>query len=119
MRLATLPRYPLATLPTPLHRARNLEAALGPRCPRIYLKRDDLTGLAFGGNKARKLEFVVADALAQGATVLVTEGTTQSNHARLTAAAAVRAGLRCFLVLDTRVGTELQGNLLLDGLLGA
>src|ERR687893_637064 len=94
MRLATLPRYHLATLPTPLQRARNLEMALGPRCPRIYLKRDDLTGLAFGGNKARKLEYLLADALSNGATTLVTEGAAQSNHARITAAAAAIAGLR-------------------------
>src|SRR5688572_11064355 len=119
MRLATLPRYPLATLPTPLQRARNLEAALGPRCPRIYLKRDDLTGLAFGGNKARKLEYLVADALANEATALVTEGAAQSNHARITAAAAAIAGLRSVLVLDARHGSEVAGNLLLDHLLGA
>src|SRR5215212_4732733 len=119
MRLASLPRYPLATLPTPLQRARNLEVALGPRCPRIYLKRDDLTGLAFGGNKARKLEYLLADALANQATVLVTEGAAQSNHARLTAAAGVIAGLRSVLVLDARHGSEIAGNLLLDHLLGA
>ena len=82
----------LATLPTPLQRARNLETALGPRCPRIYLKRDDLTGLAFGGNKARKLEFLLADALANEATTLVTEGVVQSNYARITAPAAGRTG---------------------------
>jgi D-cysteine desulfhydrase family pyridoxal phosphate-dependent enzyme len=119
MRLATLPRYPLATLPTPLQRARNLEAVLGPRCPHIYLKRDDLTGLAFGGNKARKLEYLLADALANDATTLVTEGAAQSNHARMTAAAARIAGLRCVLVLDARHGSEIAGNLLLDHLLGA
>ena len=119
MRLATLPRYPLATLPTPLQRARNLEAVLGPRCPRIYLKRDDLTGLAFGGNKARKLEYLVADALANEATTLVTEGAAQSNHARITAAAAAIAGLRSVLVLDARHGSDVAGNLLLDHLLGA
>ena len=119
MRLATLPRYPLATLPTPLHRARNLETALGPRCPRIYLKRDDLTGLAFGGNKARKLEYLLADALANEATMLVTEGAVQSNHARITAAAAAIAGLRSALVLDARQGADVAGNLLLDHLLGA
>jgi D-cysteine desulfhydrase family pyridoxal phosphate-dependent enzyme len=119
MRLATLPRYPLATLPTPLQRARNLEMALGPRCPRIYLKRDDLTGLAFGGNKARKLEYLLADALANAATMLVTEGAVQSNHARMTAAAAAIAGLRSVLVLDARRGSEVAGNLLLDHLLGA
>jgi D-cysteine desulfhydrase family pyridoxal phosphate-dependent enzyme len=119
MRLATLPRYPLATLPTPLHRVRNLETALGPRCPRIYLKRDDLTGLAFGGNKARKLEYLLADALADEATTLVTEGAVQSNHARITAAAAAIAGLRSVLVLDARHGSDIAGNLLLDHLLGA
>ena len=119
MRLATLARYPLATLPTPLHRARNLEAELGSRCPRIYLKRDDLTGLAFGGNKARKLEYLLADALANQATILVSEGAAQSNHARITAAAAVVAGLRSVLVLDARHGSAIAGNLLLDHLLGA
>jgi D-cysteine desulfhydrase family pyridoxal phosphate-dependent enzyme len=119
MRLATLPRYPLATLPTPLQRARNLEVALGPRCPRIYLKRDDLTGLGFGGNKARKLEYLLADALANDATILVTEGAVQSNHARITAAAAVIARLRSVLVLDARHGSDVAGNLLLDHLLGA
>ena len=118
MRLAMLPRYLLATLPTPLYRARNLEAALGPRCPRIYLKRDDLTGLAFGGNKARKLEYLLADALANEATMLVTEGAVQSNHARITAAAAAIAGLRSVLVLDARHGSDIAGNLLLDHLLG-
>jgi D-cysteine desulfhydrase family pyridoxal phosphate-dependent enzyme len=119
MRLATLPRYPLATLPTPLQRARNLEKALGPLTPRIYLKRDDLTGLAFGGNKARKLEYLLADALANEATTLVTEGAVQSNHARITAAAAAIAGLRSVLVLDARHGSEVAGNLLLNHLLGA
>ena len=119
MRLATIPRYPLTTVPTPLVRARNLEAALGLPTPRIYLKRDDLTGLALGGNKARKLEYLLADARAVDATILVTEGSTQSNHARLTAAAAAIAGLRALLILDARPGTDLQGNLLLDHLLGA
>jgi D-cysteine desulfhydrase family pyridoxal phosphate-dependent enzyme len=119
VRLATLPRYPLAALPTPLQRALRLEAALGMCSPRIYLKRDDLTGLAFGGNKARKLEYLLADALAAGATALVTEGAAQSNHARMTAAAAAIAGLRCVLVLDSRQGAEMAGNLFLDRLLGA
>ena len=122
MKLASLPRFPLAHLPTPLHEARRLRAALGgaERCPRILLKRDDLTGLAFGGNKARKLEFLVGDALAARATVLVTTGAVQSNHARMTAAAARAAGMRCVLVLTQ--GAEppaLQGNLLVDRLLGA
>jgi D-cysteine desulfhydrase family pyridoxal phosphate-dependent enzyme len=118
MRLASFPRFPLTTTPTPLMRARNLELTLGPGCPRIYLKRDDLTGLAFGGNKARKLEFVLADAIARGATVVVTEGSVQSNHARLTAAAATVAGLKSVLVLDALHGADVQGNLLLDRLMG-
>ncbi|MFL5758493.1 MAG: D-cysteine desulfhydrase family protein [Thermomicrobiales bacterium] len=119
MKLASFPRFPLTITPTPLQRALNLEMALGDRSPRIYLKRDDLNGLAFGGNKARKLEYLVAAALAEGATMLVTEGAAQSNHARLTAAAAALAGLKCTLVLDTRRGADVQGNLLLDKLLAA
>ena len=119
MHLSMLPRYPLLAGPTPLQRATNLEASLGSRSPRIYIKRDDLTGLAFGGNKARKLEYLVADALARRATVLVTEGAVQSNHARLTAAAAARAGLECLLILDARNGEAVEGNLLLDHLVGA
>lgn len=119
MHLSTLPRYPLLSGPTPLQRASNLEAALGSLSPRIYIKRDDLTGLAYGGNKARKLEYLVADALARRSTVVVTEGAAQSNHARLTAAAAARAGLKCLLILDSRNGDDLNGNLLLDHLIGA
>src|SRR5215212_9012292 len=119
MKLASFPRFPLTITPTPLQRALNLEMALGDRSPRVYLKRDDLNGLAFGGNKARKLEYLVAAALAEGATMLVTEGAAQSNHARLTAAAAALAGLKCTLVLDTRRGADVQGNLLLDKLLAA
>jgi D-cysteine desulfhydrase family pyridoxal phosphate-dependent enzyme len=119
MRLAAFPRFPLLTGPTPLQRAERFERALGDGSPRIYIKRDDLTNLAYGGNKARKLEYLVADALAQGATVLVTEGATQSNHARMTAAAAVLAGVKCLLILDARNGAEDQGNLLLDKLMGA
>lgn len=119
MHLATLPRFPLAVLPTPLQRLRNLEAALGPNAPRIWMKRDDLTGLAFGGNKARKLEYLVEDARQQGATVLVSEGAEQSNHARMTAAAARVAGMRCVLVLNAGHSAGVAGNLLLDHVLGA
>src|SRR5215218_10025127 len=119
MKLASFPRFRLTITPTPLQRARNLERALGDGSPRIYIKRDDLNGLAFGGNKARKLEYLVAAALAENATMLVTEGATQSNHARLTAAAAALAGLKCTLVLDTRRGANIQVNLLLDHLMGA
>jgi D-cysteine desulfhydrase family pyridoxal phosphate-dependent enzyme len=117
-----LPRFPLATLPTPLDEAFRLREALGGRgrCPRILIKRDDLTGLAFGGNKVRKLEFLVGDALERGATTLITCGAAQSNHARATAAAAVKAGLRSFLVLYPSTQEHVpQGNLLLDQLMGA
>ena len=120
--LASQPRFPLATLPTPLVEAARLRAALGgpERCPRILIKRDDLTGLALGGNKARKLEFLVADALRQSADTLVTSGAVQSNHARMTAAAACAAGLACSLVLSSRdEHPDVQGNLLLDRLFGA
>lgn len=87
--------------------------------PRLYLKRDDQTGLATGGNKTRKLEFLVADALKQNASALITIGAPQSNHARQTAAAAARAGLRCLLVLSGQAPAQQTGNLLLDQLLGA
>ena len=112
----------LATLPTPLTEASGLRAALGgaARCPRILLKRDDLTGLALGGNKARKLEYLVGDARRAGATTLVTTGAVQSNHARMTAAAARAAGMGVTLVLTTREpAPALQGNYLLDRLFGA
>jgi D-cysteine desulfhydrase family pyridoxal phosphate-dependent enzyme len=111
----------VATLPTPLHEAPRLRQALGgaARCPRILLKRDDLTGLALGGNKARKLEFLIGDALTRRATVVVTTGAVQSNHARMTAAAARAAGLQVALVLTADDHPPVQGNLLLDRLFGA
>jgi D-cysteine desulfhydrase family pyridoxal phosphate-dependent enzyme len=115
-------RFPLANLPTPMHAAPRLRDALGgsDRCPRILIKRDDLTGLALGGNKARKLEFLIADALHQSATVVVTTGAVQSNHARMTAAAARAAGLEVVLVLTAEeADPPLQGNLLLDRLFDA
>ena len=120
--LDTLPRVSLTVSPTPLQEAVRLRDALGgpSRCPRILVKRDDLTGLAGGGNKARKLEFLLADALRVGATALVTTGGAQSNHARMTAAAACRFGLRTSLVLTSPADEpEMQGNLLLDHILGA
>ncbi|HYB95467.1 MAG TPA: D-cysteine desulfhydrase family protein [Vicinamibacterales bacterium] len=116
------PRMRLSGAPTPLHEASRLRDALGgpSRCPRILIKRDDLTTLGLGGNKARKLEFLVADARAQGATTLITTGAVQSNHARMTAAAACVAGMRCVLVLTTTVEHPgIEGNLLLDTLFGA
>jgi D-cysteine desulfhydrase family pyridoxal phosphate-dependent enzyme len=118
----TRPRFPLLVGPTPVQELPRLRAALGgpTRCPTILIKRDDLAGPVLGGNKARKLEYVVADALAQNATTLVTVGAVQSNHARMTAAAARMAGLRCVLVLTANeAGPPPQGNLLLDELLEA
>ncbi len=120
--LDSQPRVSLATLPTPMVQAHRFRDALGgtARCPRILIKRDDLTGLALGGNKARKLEFLMADALERRADVVVSSGATQSNHARMTAAAARAVGLDCVLVLSAhRVDPPLQGNLLLDRLFGA
>ncbi len=117
MLTARLPRVPIAHLPTPLERLSRLSAALGS--PELWVKRDDQTGLAAGGNKTRKLEFLVAEALAQGADTLVTCGAAQSNHARQTAAAAARFGLACTLVLRGDPPAQAEGNLWLDQLLGA
>jgi L-cysteate sulfo-lyase len=113
-----LPRFPLAFLPTPLHPLPRLSARLGGEL-RLWIKRDDQTGLAGGGNKTRKLEFLIADAQAQGADLVVTTGAIQSNHCRQTAAAAAQAGLECQVVLSGEPPAEPNGNLLLDALLGA
>ncbi|MBS1169795.1 MAG: putative Pyridoxal phosphate-dependent deaminase family protein [Burkholderiaceae bacterium] len=115
--LQELPRQPLGFLPTPLVELKRLSRFLGG--PRIWIKRDDQTGLAFGGNKTRKLEFLLGDALAQGADTLVTGGAAQSNHCRQTAAAAAASGLECHLALGGTAPDEINGNLLLDQLLGA
>jgi len=112
-----LPRIPLGFLPTPLEELPRLTQALGG--PRLLIKRDDQTGLASGGNKARKLEFSVAEALRQGVDTLITVGGVQSNHCRQTAAAAARCGLRCIVVLRGHAPATANGNLLLDHLLGA
>jgi L-cysteate sulfo-lyase len=112
-----LARVSIAHLPTPLEPLPRLTTQLGG--PELWIKRDDQTGLATGGNKARKLEFLVADALAQGADTLITAGAAQSNHARQTAAAARKFGLDCTLALRGEEPPLVQGNLLLDRLLGA
>ncbi len=117
MQLGHLPRLPLAVRPTPLQEAPRLSGYLGG--PRILIKRDDLTGLALGGSKARKLELLLGQARAQGADVLVTVGAPQSNHARMTAAAARIFGWEAILVLAGEEPDEVQGNLLLDRLFGA
>src|SRR6266536_568290 len=117
MHIEKLPRFPLAQLPTPIEQLARLSGELGG--PELLIKRGDQTGLALGGNKARKLEFLVGDALAQGADTLVTAGAAQSNHCRQTAAAAAKAGLKCELILNGTKPDLANGNLLLNELLGA
>jgi D-cysteine desulfhydrase len=117
MRLKSLPRFPLAQLPTPIEELKSLSLEL--EGPELLIKRDDQTGLAFGGNKTRKLEFLVGQALEQGADTLVTAGAAQSNHCRQTAAAAAKADLHCELLLNGTKPDVAGGNLLLDELLGA
>ena len=108
----------LAHLPTPLEPMDRLAEHLGMPRGSLWVKRDDATGLAAGGNKARKLEYLCADALRQGSDWLITTGGPQSNHARMTAAAAAHLGLGCTLVLEGERPTALTGNLVLDRLLG-
>ncbi len=112
-----LPRTPFAHLPTPVEPLTRLTAALGG--PEIIVKRDDQTGLAFGGNKTRKLEYLIADAQSRHARTLITGGAVQSNHCRQTAAAAARMGLDCILILTGDPPEAPSGNLLLDQLFGA
>lgn len=112
-----LARVAIAFLPTPVVEMRRLSEAMGG--VRILAKRDDQTGLAMGGNKARKLEFLIADALARGADTVLTVGGPQSNHVRQTAAAANMYGLRSVLILRGTSPDQWDGNLLLDDLLGA
>ena len=110
-------RLHFAHLPTPIETLPRLSNALGG--PRLLVKRDDLTGLAFGGNKTRKLEFLVAEARDHGAKALISGGALQSNHCRQTAAAAARFGLKCVLVLTGEKPQLSSANLLLDQLFGA
>lgn len=112
-----LPRASLGFWPTPLVPLPRLTAALGG--PRLWMKRDDHTGLALGGNKTRKLEWLLGDALKQGCDVVVTAGAAQSNHCRQSAAAAAQLGLECHLALGGQAPTSWTGNLLLDALFGA
>lgn len=116
-RLAKVPRALLAVLPTPLQDCPRLSEALGG--PRILVKRDDMTGLAFGGNKTRRLEWFMGEAQQRGADLIIAGASLQSNHCRQTAAAANKLGMKAVLVLGGKIKGELQGNLLLDDLLGA
>ena len=115
--MKNLPRLRLAHLPTPIEALPRLSQALGG--VEILIKRDDQTGLALGGNKTRKLEFLLAEAQAEGARTLITAGAVQSNHCRQTAAAAARFGFDCILVLTGEKSASKSGNLLLDSLFGA
>ena len=116
-RLESIPRVTLACLPTPLHEAKRLAETLGG--PRIFVKRDDLTGVAFGGNKTRNLEFRLAAAQASGSDLIVMELDQQSNSARQTAGCCNRLGMDTILILEGSEPEEIQGNLLVDHLLGA
>ncbi len=122
MHLARYPRRFIAHLPTPLEKLDRLTAELGG--PEIWIKRDDCTGLSTGGNKTRKLEFLMAEAEMQGADLVMTQGATQSNHARQTAAFAAKLGMGCHILLEDRTGSNNanynhNGNVLLDHLHGA
>ncbi len=122
MNLGRFPRLRFAHLPTPLDPLPNLTKELGG--PDIYIKRDDQTGLATGGNKTRKLEFLMADALGKDADTIITQGATQSNHCRQTAAIAAKLGMACNVLLENRTGGEdldftQSGNVFLDRLFGA
>jgi L-cysteate sulfo-lyase len=122
MHLARFPRLKLCHSPTPLEPLENLTKLLGG--PKLYIKRDDCTGLATGGNKTRKLEFLMADAVEKKADTVITQGAVQSNHARQTAAAAARLGMRCEIVLERRIehtdeDYELSGNVMLDKMFNA
>ncbi|MEO2180755.1 MAG: D-cysteine desulfhydrase [bacterium] len=122
MHLAKFPRLRFAHLPTPLEPMENLSRLLDG--PNIWVKRDDCTGLAGGGNKTRKLEFLMADAGQQGADSIITQGAVQSNHARQTAAIAAKLGYECYLLLENRTGSDdpdflANGNVLLDDIYNA
>lgn len=122
MHLARFPRRFLAHLPTPLERLDRLTKELGG--PEIWIKRDDCTGMSTGGNKTRKLEFLMAEAELEGAEMVITQGATQSNHARQTAAFAAKMGMQCHIVLEDRTASNNanynnNGNVLLDHLHGA
>ncbi|HEY1837588.1 MAG TPA: D-cysteine desulfhydrase [Rhizomicrobium sp.] len=122
MHFSRFPRVHLAHLPTPLEPMERLSKHLGGA--RLWIKRDDCTGLSTGGNKTRKLEFLMGEALAKGCDTVITQGATQSNHARQTAAAAAKLGLACHILLEDRTGNNspdytMNGNVLLDRLHGA
>src|SRR5215468_1972492 len=121
-RFDAIPHLNYGVFPTPIEEAPRFREALGRNAPRVFIKRDDYTGPGFGGNKVRKLEYVLARAVASGAEVAITVGGVKSNHARVTAAMCARLGLRCVLVLNPAAVTheELKpASLAVDELLGA
>jgi len=119
-RVGRLPRVRIAALPTPLEEMPRLRAALGPDAPHLFVKRDDLTGLAFGGNKVRHLEFRTADVFAKGADTMIVTNVAQSNHARLHTAVAAKFGLTNYIIkIPSTKDQPIQGNLLLDHIMGA
>lgn len=122
MKLSKFPRVRITHAPTPLEAMPRMTQALGG--PNLYIKRDDCTGLATGGNKTRKLEFLMADAVKHGADTIITQGATQSNHARQTVAIAAKMGMKCEILLEDRTGSKVDnyrhsGNVFLDHLYGA
>jgi 1-aminocyclopropane-1-carboxylate deaminase/D-cysteine desulfhydrase-like pyridoxal-dependent ACC family enzyme len=117
--LRSLPAVPFASAPSPVEELTRLRAALGGSAPRLLVKRDDAIAFAFGGNKVRKMRLVAARAQACGADTLITTGGVQSNHARVTAAAAAKLGMRCILVVNGSPPERLTANALLDTFLGA
>src|SRR5262245_59780529 len=121
-RFEAIPRLNFGVYPTPIEEASRFREALGGGAPRIFIKRDDYTGPGFGGNKVRKLEYVLAKAVADGAEVAITVGGVKSNHARVTAAMCARLGLRCVLILNSAAVTHegvKPAILAVDQLLGA
>jgi D-cysteine desulfhydrase family pyridoxal phosphate-dependent enzyme len=121
-RLNAIPRLNFGNYPTPIEEAPRFRQALGRNAPRVFIKRDDYTGPGFGGNKVRKLEYVLAKAVADGAEAVITSGGVKSNHARVTAAMCARLGLRCVLVLNSAAVTHERlkpASLAVDELFGA
>ena len=113
-RIEDFPRIPLAVLPTPIQKLENISRILGTN---VYIKRDDMTGIGLGGNKVRKLEFLLADAKNKGAEIVFTTGGAQSNHAMLTAACCKKLGMTPILILKKRGVTDRKGNILLEYLM--
>src|SRR5262245_65712728 len=122
VRFGAIPHLNYGVYPTPIEEAPRFRSALGRDAPRVFIKRDDYTGPGFGGNKVRKLEYVLAKAVADGADVAITSGGVKSNHARVTAAMCARLGLRCVLVLNSAAVTHeglKPASLAVDELFGA